>query len=180
MKISIIIPSFLGPYRHAADDRKNKLCRAINSVMLQDYKETECIVVADGCRETAEIVKEYFPTVKLLEIEKQPLFSGNVRNAGIEASEGEWICYLDADDMIDTTHLSTIARNVTGDWVYFNDFTLNKGQFVERECQLKLGFCGTSNIAHRRSVQSRWRKENKYGYDDWNFIQELKKESQTV
>jgi glycosyltransferase involved in cell wall biosynthesis len=180
MMISIVIPSYLGNYRHAAKDRDLKLIRAVTTAINQDHEDTEVIVIADGCKQTVEIIREEFgelmqqtSRLKLIEIEKQPMFSGNVRNAGIEAATGEVICYLDTDDCLDASHVSTIARNLSGDWVWFNDMVLKGKQFVERECRLKLGQCGTANIAHRRYLDARWMTLNKYGYDDWNFIQQL-------
>lgn len=178
MKVSIIIPSSLAKRKFQAADPESKLIRAVESALNQDYKNIEMIVVADGCLETARLVWDYKLT--LIKINKQPPFSGNVRNAGIEAATGDIICYLDADDYLGTDHVSTIVKNFTGDWVWFNDLTLVRDKFVERECTLKQGFCGTSNIAHKRSMKARWLEFNKYGYDDWNFIQELSKESEGV
>ena len=189
MKVSIIIPSSLTKRKHQAADPESKLIRAVQSALNQDYGFAwiEVVIIADGCENTKRLVQTEYGTlsvmgkVKLVYIDKQPLFSGNVRNAGIEAATGDIICYLDADDYLGADHVSTIVKNFTGDWVWFNDLTLQKlnqvTNFVERECTLKQGFCGTSNIAHKRSMKARWLPVNKYGYDDWNFIQELKKES---
>lgn len=170
-----------------AADPESKLIRAVNSALLQEYKHIELIIISDGCGITNSIILTNFRSevdcrfIKLITLEKQPPFSGNVRNAGIEAATGDIICYLDADDYLGADHVSTIVKHFTGDWVWFNDLTLQKlnqvTNFVERECTLKQGFCGTSNIAHLRSMKARWLPVNKYGYDDWNFIQELKKES---
>lgn len=182
MKVSIIIPSSLSKRKYQAADPEEKLIRAVNSALNQDYKDIEVIVVADACHQTERIIQT-FDEFRLQEklflviiVCKQPDFSGTVRNAGIETATGDLICYLDADDYLGTDHVSTIVRNFTGSWVWFNDITLVRDKFVERECTLKQGFCGTSNIAHLRSMNARWLAENKYGYDDWNFIQELKKE----
>lgn len=189
MKVSIIIPSSLQKRKFMAADPEKKLIRAVESALSQDYLDIEIIVVADGCERTKQIIHEsfidqYYGWINVIQIDKQPPFSGNVRNAGIEAATGDIICYLDADDYLGADHVSTIIKNFVGDWVWFNDITLQKlnqvTNFVERECTLKQGFCGTSNIAHKRSLKARWHPVNKYGYDDWNFIQELKKESEGV
>lgn len=179
MKVSIIIPSSLTPRKHSATDLESKLIRAVNSALSQDYKDIEVIVIADGCYRTEVLCHEHFTDyinnhlLKLISIPKQPPFSGNVRNAGLEAATGDIICYLDADDYLGTDHVSTIVKHFTGQWVWFNDMTLVKDQFIERECSLKLGMCGTSNIAHLRSMLVRWRETNRYGTDDWAFIQQL-------
>lgn len=178
MKVSIVIPSSLAKRKHQAADPEQKLLRAIHSALNQDYVDYEIILISDGCQQTISFVDFYNfnSKLKLIPLEKQPPFSGNVRNAGIESATGDIICYLDSDDVLGLDHVSTIVKNFTGSWVWFNDMVWNRKQFTERECSLKLGFCGTSNIAHLRSMSARWLPVNKYGYDDWNFIQELKKE----
>ena len=183
MKVSIIIPSNLTPRKHSASDPEMKLIRAVSSALQQDYNDIEVIVIADGCENTMDVIREYIFGVSMpsrlfnYQIPKQPLFSGNVRNAGIEAATGDIICYLDADDYLGTDHVSTIVKHFTGQWVWFNDLTLKDDQFVERECSLKYGHCGTSNIAHLRTMKARWKPVNAYAMDDWAFIQELQKES---
>ena len=56
--ISIIMPSYLGAYKHAAKDRDKKIVRAIYSVCRQTYKDWELVVIADGCNKTVDIVQE--------------------------------------------------------------------------------------------------------------------------
>lgn len=185
MRFSIITPSYLGDYRNAGKDRPRKLRRAINSVMLQNTNlEFEQIVVADGCPLTAEIIKSEFKQelsdgiLRLIEIPKQKNFSGVPRNTGINAAKGEWICYLDNDDILGGDHLEILNRHVNGfDWVFFNDLVSDGKQFIERYCYFRPYQCGTSNIAHRRSMRSRWKERNSYGTDDWQFINILKNES---
>jgi len=184
MKVSIVIPSSLQPRKHQASNPEEKLIRAVTSVLMQDYEDKELIIVADGCKQTMDLIYDTYrsymalnPWFKFVYIDKQPTFSGNVRNAGIEAATGDIICYLDADDYLGSDHVTTIVKHFTGQWVWFNDMTLQGDVFKERECSLKLGFCGTSNIAHLRSMQARWNPSNLYGHDDWAFIQNLQKES---
>ena len=182
MKVSIIIPSSLAKRKHQADKPEEKLIRAVTSALSQDYSFIEVIVISDGCDKTIELLREHFYDTKdkylrLILISKQPPFSGNVRNAGIEAATGDIICYLDSDDYLGSDHVTTIVKHFTGQWVWFNDMILVRDKFVERECSLKMGFCGTSNIAHLRSMQARWNPVNTYGKDDWGFIQNLQKES---
>lgn len=177
--ISVILPSYLGPYKEAAKDRDWKLSRAIQSVIQQKYQDWQLIVVCDGCEKSLEIVKQNpDKRIKALLIDKQSMFSGIPRNVGITNAKGEWICYLDNDDFLGSDHLELIHRGMNGhDWLFFNDWTLKGEYFMERTCYLKLGRCGTSNIAHKRSMKSRWQSKSTYGRDDWSFIQSLKSES---
>jgi len=94
------MPSFLGQYPDCASDRKKKFRRAVNSYLSQDYQDKELIIISDGCSETVNLVKNFYQQkhIHLIEIKKQPLFSGNVRQAGINVAKGEIITYLDSDD----------------------------------------------------------------------------------
>lgn len=183
MKISVIIPSYLGAYQGAALFRDVKLVRAINSVLEQTYQDFEIYVVADGCKKTFDIVN----TIKNKEkvqcslISKQKLWSGNVRNFGIKHCTGDVICYLDNDDYFGKDHLKIIADNFKdNDWVFFNDLypskTLQGYIFAERLCFPDVkGKNGTSNIAHKKSMNVLW-KDSTYLHD-FKFIEELKKAS---
>jgi len=111
-KFSIIIPTY-----NRADGR---LQRALDSVAIQTYCDFECVVVDDGSTDK---------TQELLEHELHPRHprsfhhfcyvkhdqrQGRViaRNTGMAAAEGEWICWLDSDDCLDSMYLATFAHNI--------------------------------------------------------------------
>lgn len=187
--ISVIMPSYLGEYKWAAANRDKKIVRAINSVLTQSYEDLELIVIADGCPKTETIVREFKdPRIRGLSINKKPVFSGIPRNTGIHFAKGEWICYLDIDDMFGKDHLKKIIENVgICDWVWFDDrsFNVNKQRsgFIEKplfedfhihEISINArGRCGTSNIAHKKSLNAWWRIEGTY-FHDWLFVNTLR------
>lgn len=178
--ISIILPTYLGKYKHAAEDRPPKLNRAIRSVLKQKYQDWQLVVVCDGCQMSFDIAKQYQDKrIKIALIDKQPMFSGNIRNTGIDLADGEWITYLDNDDYLGPNHIQLLSDAIDDetDWLFFNDYTLNGEAFKERPCRLKQYQCGTSNIAHRKDIGARWITHNKYGQDDWAFISRLMLES---
>ena len=170
------MPSYLGSYKGAATNRETKLIRAVKSVLNQTFTDFELVIVADGCPKTIEIIKKNFTDkrISLYSIKKRPLWSGRVRNTGIEKATGEWICYLDIDDMFGPDHLKIIADQITThDWYWFNDRSWNKRQlqFNEHHCQLVRGKCGTSNLCHKPDLVG-WDERNNY-YQDWQFISNL-------
>lgn len=59
MKFSVVIPSFLGSYSGAASRRDEKLVRAVQSVLDQTFQDFEIQVVADGCQQTVELMKQF-------------------------------------------------------------------------------------------------------------------------
>ncbi|MGH2956417.1 MAG: glycosyltransferase [Solirubrobacterales bacterium] len=66
---------------------------AVRSVVEQECpQEFEVIVVVSGEDRTAEIVRERFPDVQLIELEG-PALPGRARNAGVAAARGEYLSF---------------------------------------------------------------------------------------
>ncbi len=182
-KVSVIMPCFLGAYEKSASNRVLKFNRAIQSFLRQTYENCEMVIIADGCNQTLDFIANNYAhekRIKVFFIEKQELFSGNVRDLGLKASEGHYICYLDSDDLLKPTHVESIVNgfknNPECDWVYFDDhlkfFELNHLPYEKRNSELAYGTAGTSNIAHRNYPEITWQGKNTYGHD-WSFISSL-------
>lgn len=185
-KISVIMPSYLGEYPGCASDRVLKFHRAVQSFINQDYQDKELIIVSDGCPLTISESLTYYAHTNIFvySSEKQPMFSGNVRDLGLKKSTGDIVCYLDTDDYFGNNHLSHLAAAFTHypdmDWVYYNDTvvyynhpeTKEKWIFSEREVNLHRGEIGTSSIAHRRMDDISWSGCDGYGHD-WAFVNRL-------
>lgn len=173
MKISVILPSFLGEYSNAANDRESKLIRAIDSFLQQTYSNKELIIISDGCDATERIwFANYMWRKNIIYVAllKQPLFSGSVRQAGIDRASGDIITYLDSDDSFLSDHLENIVNNFgKNDWVYFNHTWAWPDKIYEEiSTSLKHGCIGTSSIAHKKNITN-WTGCNGYGHD-WQFI----------
>ena len=86
--ISVIIPVY---------NRRDVVCRAINSALSQSLKAEEIIVVDDGSTDgTYEKIKHDYPDVQTIRIDHSGVSAA--RNAGIKIAKGEWIAFLDSDD----------------------------------------------------------------------------------
>ena len=179
MKFSVIIASYLGEYRTAAKNRDKKIIRAVNSVLNQTYQDFEIIVTADGCEKTVQIMKKITdPRVTTIKIPKSKLWSGEPRMTGIDNASGEFIIYLDIDDIYGENHLKNIADQVgSHDWVWFDDIRFNPklNQWYENPCDIsQISRHGTSNICHKRvlPIVAKW---DHVGYaHDYYFILQLK------
>tara|TARA_Y100000591_G_scaffold61077_1_gene49618 strand:- start:7543 stop:8271 length:729 start_codon:yes stop_codon:yes gene_type:complete len=93
--VSVIIPSF---------NRLNYLLRSIESVFNQTYTKTEVIVVNDGSTEEGYLEHKYIKDIKQINLEQnQKIINGfgpgNIRNFGINIASGDWIAFLDDDDL---------------------------------------------------------------------------------
>ncbi len=88
-KVSVVIPT----YQHAGF-----VCDAIDSVLSQTYQDYELIVVDDGSTDgTMEIVAKYGNQIAYLYQNNKG--SAAARNTGIRAATGEYVAFLDADDV---------------------------------------------------------------------------------
>lgn len=73
------------------------IAEAIQSVLAQTYEVAEIIVVDDGSSDHTAEVATAFPRTRV--IRQANKGQATARNAGIAASAGEWIAFLDADDV---------------------------------------------------------------------------------
>lgn len=86
--VSVVIPA----YNAAWCIRK-----AIDSVLTQDFRDFELIVVNDGSTDdTAAVLAAYGSAIRVIHKPNGGLSSA--RNAGIAAAQGEFVAFLDADD----------------------------------------------------------------------------------
>lgn len=84
------------------------LAETLASVRAQTFGDFEIIVVNDGSTDaTTDVLAEQGPPVRAVHQENrgQPA----ARNAGIRAAEGEWLAFLDADDL---WHPEKLARQM--------------------------------------------------------------------
>jgi len=96
-KVSIIIPIF---------NSAKYLAQAIESGLGQTWDNKEIIIVDDGSEDDSLQIAKMFTneTVKILEQHNQG--AGAARNAGINLAEGDYIQFLDADDILSPNKLS--------------------------------------------------------------------------
>lgn len=78
-------------------NRLASVCRAIDSVLAQNYPALELIVVDDGSDDgTSNWISTHYPDVTLITQTNQGV--SYARNRAIERASGEWIALLDSDD----------------------------------------------------------------------------------
>ena len=90
----------------------------VDSILLQDYKDFEIILVDDGspdsCPEICDNFSNQDERVKVIHKENGGL--SEARNYGIKESKGEYLIFIDSDDYWEgTSHLSNIAAIINKD-----------------------------------------------------------------
>jgi len=94
--VSIIIPTY---------NRAHLIGETLDSILLQNYENWECIVVDDGSTDTTEaLLKNYIKKDCRFQYYKRPdhhLPGGNgARNFGFIKSKGKYIQWFDSDDLM--------------------------------------------------------------------------------
>lgn len=120
ISISVILPVY---------NRKNKITKAIESVLKQTFKDFELILIDDGSTDSTE--KNIFPFLKKYSQVKYLRHSNRGTalslNAGIKISEGKYITFLDSDDEYKKEHLK----------IRFDFFEANKkADLIHSNCTL--------------------------------------------
>lgn len=178
-KISVIMASYLLNYPGAATNRDKKFVRAVNSFKKQTYQNKELIIVSDGCQLTVELYNRFFANddnIKLIQIPKQQLYSGEMRNAAFKIADGDIISYLDSDDILGKNHLQIIVDGFDldkFDMVYYDDLMVLDStfkKFYNRIVEPRWASIGTSSISHKNNINVSW--STGYGHD-WLFTIKL-------
>lgn len=100
-RISCIIPCW---------NQAQYLPEAIESVLAQTYRAHEVIVVNDGSTDDTRYVAAQYPEVKYVEQVNKGLPSA--RNTGIMHATGDWVFFLDSDDMMMPDCLQRVADTI--------------------------------------------------------------------
>ena len=113
--ISIVMMSYLGHYPGARSNPIQKFNQAVQSVVDQTVNDWELIIVSDGCELTNQEYEKHWSSdsrIKLIKTTKsKSKWPGTKRQIGIDHAVGEWITYLDSDDLF-TNNRIELAQTV--------------------------------------------------------------------
>jgi len=90
-KVSVIIPTY---------NRAHLVTLAIESVLSQTYQDFEIIVVDDGSRDNTQAIIESISDPKIRYLYQANQGPGAARNTGIRAATGQYVAFLDTDDLL--------------------------------------------------------------------------------
>jgi glycosyltransferase involved in cell wall biosynthesis len=103
--VSVVIPAF---------NAQKYIAKTVQSVLDQDYKNVEIIVVNDGSTDaTLEELKPFLHQIRVVSQENKG--QAVARNVGIQEAKGELIGLLDADDIWPSYRLSIMIPYLLGE-----------------------------------------------------------------
>ncbi|MHC4629843.1 MAG: glycosyltransferase [Planctomycetota bacterium] len=119
--VSIIMPAY-----NAAE----YIAEAIESVLIQNYRNFELIIVDDGSTDNTKDIIAGFKDEKIKYFYKENAGAASARNLAMKESKGDFLITLDADDMITpdfiTKHLQQFEKHPKTDLVYCDDYLIDE------------------------------------------------------
>lgn len=103
---SIVVPTY---------NRASLISFTLDSVLTQEFSNFEVLIIDDGSQDnTAAVVKRYLTDSRVQYLPKENEERGVARNYGLAHARGEYVLFLDSDDLLHPNHLSTlrVAINV--------------------------------------------------------------------
>jgi glycosyltransferase involved in cell wall biosynthesis len=134
MKVSVIIPCF---------NQGNYLNDCLYSIYNQTYRNWQCIIVNDGSTDNTEKVANVWcnKDSRFVLVNKENGGLSSARNEGIKLAEGDYIQFLDSDDVISELKFER-SLDLVGidDYIVVSNFSLfedkNKNNFLPPYCHL--------------------------------------------
>ena len=128
--ISVIIPMF---------NAEKYLADCLTSILAQSFTNFEVVIVDDCSTDNSvEVIKSFAPQfgerLKLVHMKKNSGSAGEPRNKGLKVSLGEYVFFMDADDLLVRTGLEemyTLAKKFNADTVYCERYLTSSGDGQE-------------------------------------------------
>ena len=105
MKLSVITPYY---------DALEEIKKLAEVLVPQLTEETEWIIIDDGCNETK--LDEIKATV--IHLKENSGGASVPRNKGLDYATGEYIAFIDSDDLVSNNYVRTILDKTKEDWDY--------------------------------------------------------------
>lgn len=155
-KFSIIIPVY---------NVEDYLKESLDSVVNQTYQNYETIIVCDKCSDNSEIIVDEYVKKhkKFSKIYAEKTGLSKARNLGVEASNGEYILFLDGDDSFEKNLLETLNTKLKDkpDLIRFQIQDVAAGKIIKHP---EIGFATTDGVSAFNKIFQYHYVENAWSY----------------
>ena len=127
-KVSVIVPIY---------NVEKYLRECLDSIQNQTYTDFECIMINDGSVDKSrEIAESYLNDKRFILVNQNNSGQSVARNKGIKMSKGEFLCFVDSDDIINIRLLEILLAYEKDDYdIIEADFTTNREKFDNEDCE---------------------------------------------
>lgn len=131
-KISIIVPVY---------NAEKYLKKCVDSLLDQTYRNLEILLIDDGSKDTGGTICDAYAQkdARIIAVHKE---NGGLISAwkkGVEESSGQYLCFVDSDDWVDSNMIEEMAAHLSGDEreIVASDYVIERDdgsrQFVWQE-----------------------------------------------
>lgn len=99
--ISVVIPLY---------NKGKSIAQTLECVLNQTFQDFEVIVVDDGSKDNSAAIVAQFTDTRIHLIRQENGGVSAARNRGIEEAQGEYVAFLDADDVWQAGHLANLTN----------------------------------------------------------------------
>ena len=126
-KVSVIVPVY---------NTEKTLHRCLDSIIAQTYTDWECILIDDGSKDNSPAICDEYEKVdiRFKVIHKKNGGASSARNVGLKEAKGEWICFCDADDVVESHWLYTFEKNKDNVDLVISSFNMHHFSFGVKHC----------------------------------------------
>lgn len=151
-KVSIIVPCY---------NQAQYLGYALQSILNQTHENWECIIVNDGATDNTKQIAEKWcaKDERFLYLEKKNGGLSSARNAGLNIANGDYIQFLDADDVLDSRKFEESLKKlkkVTNPSIVVTSFLMLNDKTNKLEssyCVLKQDLLTYNNILYKWDIE---------------------------
>lgn len=93
--VSIIVPVY---------NTEKWLIECVKSLLDQTYQNIEILLIDDGSKEECATLCDSFSDVRVRVFHQKNAGVSSARNKGLDKAKGEYICFVDSDDMVDKNY----------------------------------------------------------------------------
>lgn len=142
IKVSVIMPTY---------NSEKTIKKSIESVLNQTYRNLEIIIINDGSTDSTEkIIKEYSKIdSRIIYIYQENGGVSSARNTGLNRTTGEYIAFIDADDLYDENMVEILvnyAKDYDSDIVSCSYIKIHGTAKIPEKTFLNEGFYNKSKL----------------------------------
>lgn len=137
IKISVIIPVY---------NSERYLNKCVESVLTQSYKNIECILIDDESSDLSPKICDFYKNKdsRVIVIHQKNSGQGGARNRGIDIATGDYIMFIDNDDMLPSDEVLNEMIQAIGD----NDILIAKEKLFDRGVSLSILNARAKKLSH--------------------------------
>lgn len=163
--ISIIVPIY---------NVEKYLLRCVDSLIKQTYKNIEILLINDGstdnCKKICEKLQEKYENI--IAFDKKNGGLSDARNYGIKNAKGEYICFIDSDDYIDSKMVEILynaIKETESDIAIVDYIMLEENEKAKNNEEINNKLIDYYVFNSKLAIKELF-KENSFGNYAWNKL----------